>query len=73
MCNVLYIVCFFRLAIVLSVRLRFTDSDYPFRNLQILTFDLYNIVFFSHYSLFLKRDIEYGYQYSNLPLVVGLQ
>jgi hypothetical protein len=27
---------------------------------------------FSHDLLFFKRGIAYGYQYSNLPLVVGL-
>ena len=44
---------FFPLAIALSVHLRFTDSDYPFRHLQILTFDLHNIL----YEHFILRNI----------------
>ena len=48
-----FLFSFFPLDIVLSVHLRFTDSDYPFRHLQILTFDLHNIV----YEHFILRNI----------------
>jgi hypothetical protein len=52
-CVMLCRLSFFRLAIVLSVHLRFTDSTYPFRHLQILTFDLCNIL----YEHFILRNI----------------